>query len=91
MYHYIQWKEIEPNFVVDISPFLEKKMEVIQAYKSQFFDSNSRAPETPISSQNFLNSVRYRAQNLGRLSGVLAAEGFTTERTPVIQSFNNLF
>ena len=91
VYHYIQWKEIEPNFVVDISPFLEKKMEVIKAYKSQFFDSNSKAPETPISSQNFLNSVRYRAQNLGRLSGVLAAEGFTTERTPVIQSFNNLF
>ena len=91
VYHYIQWKDIEPDFVVDISPFIEQKMEVIQAYKSQFFDSNSKAPQTPISSKNFLDSVRYRAQNLGRLSGVDAAEGFTVERVPVIQSFSNLF
>ena len=46
---------------------------------------------SPISSKNFLDSVRYRAQNLGRLSGVDAAEGFTVERVPVIQSFSNLF
>lgn len=91
VYHYIQWKDIEPDFVVDISPFIEQKMEVIQAYKSQFFDTNSKAPQTPISSKNFLDSVRYRAQNLGRLSGVDAAEGFTVERVPVIQSFSNLF
>ena len=91
VYHYIQWKDIEPDFVVDISPFIEQKMEVIQAYKSQFFDKNSKAPQTPISSKNFLDSVRYRAQNLGRLSGVEAAEGFTVERVPVIQSFSNLF
>ena len=91
VYHYIQWKDIEPDFVVDISPFIEQKMEAIQAYKSQFFDTNSKAPQTPISSKNFLDSVRYRAQNLGRLSGVEAAEGFTVERVPVIQSFSNLF
>ncbi len=91
VYHYIQWKDIEPDFVVDISPFIEQKMEAIQAYKSQFFDTNSKAPQTPISSKNFLDSVRYRAQNLGRLSGVDAAEGFTVERVPVIQSFSNLF
>jgi bacillithiol biosynthesis deacetylase BshB1 len=91
VYHYIQWKDIEPDFVVDISPFIEQKMEAIQAYKSQFFDTNSKAPQTPISSKNFLDSVRYRSQNLGRLSGVDAAEGFTVERVPVIQSFSNLF
>ena len=90
VYHYIQWKDIEPDFVVDISPFIEQKMEVIQAYKSQFFDSNSKAPQTPISSKNFLDSVRYRAQNLGRLSGVDAAEGFTTEKTPLIKDFKNI-
>ena len=44
----------------------------------------------PISSQNFLESVRYRAQNLGRLSGVAAAEGFTVERTPLIQNFDDI-
>ena len=91
VYHYIQWKDIEPDFVVDISAYIDQKMKSIEAYSSQFFDSKSKAPQTPISSQNFLESVRYRAQNLGRLSGVAAAEGFTAERVPGIQSFTNLF
>ena len=90
VYHYIQWKEITPNFVVDISDYLETKMEVVQAYTSQFYDAKSDEPTTPISSQNFLESVRYRAHNLGRLAGVAAAEGFTVERTPLIQDFDHL-
>ena len=90
VYHYIQWKEIEPDFVVDISNHIETKMEAIHAYASQFYDAKSNEPSTPISSQNFLKSVRYRAQNLGRLTGVAAAEGFTVERTPLIQDFDQL-
>ena len=91
VYHYIQWKDIKPDFVVDVSQFIDQKVEAIKAYKSQFFDACNKAPQTPISTQNFLDSVRYRAQNLGRLAGVDAAEGFTTERVAGIQSFNNLF
>ena len=90
VYYYIQWKEIEPDFVVDISNHIDTKMEAIHAYASQFYDANSQEPSTPISSQNFLESVRYRAQNLGRLTGVAAAEGFTVERTPLIQDFDQL-
>ncbi len=90
VYHYIQWKEIEPDFVVDISAHLETKMEAIHAYASQFYDAKSDAPSTPISSKNFLDSVRYRAQNLGRLTGVAAAEGFTVERVPLINDFDQL-
>lgn len=90
VYHYIQWKEIEPDFVVDISNHIDTKMEAIQAYASQFYDAKSSEPSTPISSQNFLESVRYRAQNLGRLTGVAAAEGFTVERTPLIQNFDDI-
>ncbi len=89
VYHYIQWQEIEPDFVVDISNFIDKKMQAVEAYKSQFYDASSSASETPISSKNFLDSVRYRAQNLGRLANVPAAEGFTVERTPIISSFKN--
>ena len=90
VYHYIQWKEIKPDFVVDISNHIDTKMEAIHAYASQFYDAKSQEPSTPISSQNFLESVRYRAQNLGRLTGVAAAEGFTVERTPLIQDFDQL-
>ena len=90
VYHYIQWKEIKPDIVFDISGFLDKKIEAINAYASQFYDEKSDEPATPISSKNFLDSVRYRAQNLGRLAGVDAAEGFTVERTPLITNFDQL-
>ena len=90
VYHYIQWKEITPDFVLDISEYIDKKLEVIQAYSSQFFDKESKEPSTPISSKNFLESVRYRAKNFGRLAGVDAAEGFTVERTPLIMNFDQL-
>ena len=90
MYHYIQWKEITPDFVFDISEHIDQKMEAIQAYSSQFYDQKSNEPATPISSKNFLESVRYRAQNLGRLAGVDAAEGFTVERMPLVTNFDQL-
>ena len=90
VYHYIQWKEITPDIVFDISGFLDKKIEAINAYASQFYDEKSDEPATPISSKNFLDSVRYRAQNLGRLAGVDAAEGFTVERMPLVSSFDQL-
>lgn len=90
IYHYIQWKEITPDFVLDISEYIDKKLEVIQAYSSQFYDKESKEPSTPISSKNFFESVRYRAKNFGRLAGVDAAEGFTVERTPLIMNFDQL-
>lgn len=90
VYHYIQWKEIVPDFVVDISEHLDRKIEAIKAYSSQFYDPHSKEPSTPISSQNFIESVRYRAKNFGRLSNVDAAEGFTTEKTPLIKDFKNI-
>ena len=47
VYHYIQWKNIEPDFVVDVSGFIDKKIEAILAYSSQFHDPNSDEPDTP--------------------------------------------
>lgn len=90
VYHYIQWKELTPDFVVDISGFLDQKIASIMAYESQFFDPNSGEPETPISSKNATDSLSYRNRNLGRLTGVDAAEGFTTERYPAVNSLFDL-
>ena len=90
VYHYIQWKNLQADFALDITGFIEKKMEAIQAYSSQFFDPESKEPETPISSRNFFESVRYRAQDLGRLTGVGYAEGFTTERLPAVDQLDHL-
>lgn len=90
VYHYIQWKNLTPDFVVDISEFMEKKTDAILAYSSQFHDPNSKEPETPISSKTFIQSVRYRAQDLGRLIGVDYAEGFTVERMLAVDSLDSL-
>ena len=90
VYHYIQWKNIEPDFVVDITGFEKKKIEAILAYKTQFYDPDSKEPATPITSKNFLESLNYRAQDLGRLVGKDFAEGFTVERCLAVNSLGDL-
>ena len=90
VYHYIQWKNIEPDFVVDITGFTDKKIESILAYGSQFYDANSNEPESPITSKNFLESLNYRSRDLGRLTGVDHAEGFTVERYLAVNSLADL-
>lgn len=90
VYHYIQWKNLEPNFVVDVTGFMTQKMDAVMAYSSQFFDPNSNEPQTPISSQNFTDSIEYRARDLGRLIGTEHAEGFTVERYVAVDSLDKL-
>jgi len=90
VYHYIQWKNIEPDFVVDVSGFMDIKIQSILAYDSQFYNPNTNEPETPITSKNFLDSVKYRAQDLGRLIGTEYAEGFTVERYLAVNSLGDL-
>ena len=90
VYHYIQWQSLTPDFVVDVSSHFDKKIEAVLAYKSQFYDANSAEPETPISSKNFIDSVSYRAQDLGRLIGVSYAEGFNVERLVAVDSIFDL-
>lgn len=90
VYHYIQWEHIEPDFVVDITGFVDKKTESILAYASQFYLENSLEPSTPIATKNFLESIHYRSRDLGRLVGVEFAEGFTVERYLAVNSFSDL-
>ncbi|KZS38554.1 bacillithiol biosynthesis deacetylase BshB1 [Aquimarina aggregata] len=92
VYHYIQWKNIEPDFVVDISDYMDVKMDSVMAYSSQFYNENDKnsEPSTPISSKNFKDSVRYRAYDLGRIIGVEYAEGYTVERYVAVDSIFNL-
>ncbi len=90
VYHYIQWKNITPDFVVDVSGYLDKKKDAVFAYESQFHKKGTNEPETPITSTNFKDSITYRAQDLGRLIGVEHAEGFTVERYVAVDSLSNL-
>ena len=90
VYHYIQWKNIEPDFVVDVTGFMDVKIASVKAYASQFYDPNSKEPVSPITSKNFIDSVLYRAQDLGRLIGAEYAEGYTVERPVAVNSLDNL-
>ena len=90
VYHYIQWKNIEPDFVVDITGFIDKKEASILAYGSQFYNPNSEEPETPIATKNFLESIHNRSRELGRLIGTEYAEGFTVERYLAVNSLGDL-
>lgn len=90
IFNYIQWKEITPDFVIDISDFQEQKIQACMAYKTQFYDPESQEPVTPIATKDFLESLTYRAQNLGRLSGVAFAEGFTTEKLIALKNFDRI-
>ena len=94
VYHYIQDRHITPSFIVDISEYFEKKMEVVLAYKSQFYkgeEENNDNPKTPISSKQFLDSIRHRSSELGRTIGVAYGEGFTSERTVGLKNLNQIF
>lgn len=90
VYHYIQWKNIIPDFVVDITGFNDKRVNSILAYTSQFYDPSSNEPETLITSKNFLESLNYRARDFGRLIGTDYAEGFTVERCLAVNSLADL-
>ena len=90
VYHYIQWKNIEPDFVVDITGFIDKKEASILSYSSQFYNPNSEEPETPIATKNFLESIHNRSRELGRLIGTEYAEGFTVERYLAVNSLWDL-
>lgn len=79
VYHYTQFRNIDISFVVDITGFLDKKIEAIKAYSSQFYNPSSNEPETVISSAHFFENIEERASDLGRLIGVRYAEAFYCE------------
>lgn len=89
VFNYIQWNESKPDFIIDISGFLEKKTEACMAYKTQFYDPESKEPVTPITSINFKESIIYRAENLGRLIGTEAGEGFISPKWIGLKDFEN--
>lgn len=90
VYHYIQSLYIEPDFIVDISDYWEKKAEALKAFKSQFYDPESDETQTYISSPAFLKMVEARAIDWGHAIGARYGEGFTTRRYPGVRSLFDL-
>lgn len=90
VYHYIQSLYIEPDFIVDISDYWQKKVDALKAFRSQFYDPDSDEAETYISSPGFLKMIEARAIDWGYAIGTKYGEGFTTRRYPGVKSLFDL-
>lgn len=90
VFHYIQDRFIKPDFVVDITPHIDQKINALKAFKTQFFNPESTEPKTPISGEEFFDFLKGRWRDFGRNIGVEFAEGFTTERAPGVNDITEL-
>lgn len=90
VYHYIQDFYIKPEIVIDVTKYYDRKLEVIKAFKSQFFDPNSKEPATPISGSDFMEAIDGRMSEFGRPAGFRYAEGFTSERFIGVENLTDL-
>lgn len=90
VYHYIQDKHLTPDFVVDITPWFEQKMAAILTFRSQFFDPEGTAPDTPISGKDFLDFMEAKARVFGRSIQAQYAEGFLLSRVPGVRDLFDL-
>lgn len=90
VYHFIQDRSLKPTFVVDISAHWAGKLDSIKAYRSQFFDPNSNEPASYISSQEFMEFLKARAEEYGHMIGVKYGEGFISQRMLGVQDLFSL-
>jgi len=90
VFHFLQDRYHTPDFVVDITPFIERKMEAIKSFSSQFLAAQDNEPQTYISSPAFFDSVVNRDRMLGKMVGVQYAEGYTSAKMVGIRSFADL-
>lgn len=87
VYNYIQDYFIEPDFVIDISENINKKMEAILAYKSQFEEPNDKNPNSIL---GLLNQIKSMNQIYGRPINASYAEGFTVNKYLGVSNFFQL-
>ena len=73
----------QPSFVVDITDHVEKKLEAIRCYRSQFTRGASGA-RTPISAPDFEEDLRAFWRFHGQGAGALYAEPFAMDGVPAI-------
>lgn len=88
--HCIQDRWVDPDLVIDVTDFWERKMEVLKCFSSQFYDPKSTEPVSPISVPEFLPTLQGRALDMGRLVGSTYGEGYTVMRPPAVEDVMEL-
>ncbi len=90
VYHYIQDRYIEPDFIVDVSGFWDTKEKSIRAFKSQFYDPASSEPESYLTSPDFMKFIVARSEEMGHKIGVKHGEGFTKSKAIGVKNLFDL-
>lgn len=79
LFYYMQAYPFDPSFVVDISEFYDIKMKSVFAYKTQFYNPESKEPQTFISDPKFVKYLEARARFYGFQIGKEYGEAFYSE------------
>ncbi len=74
--HNVFSRRVVPSFIVDISDFLDAKMDALHSHRSQFYDPNSTEPETMLTGKSYLDEIANRSRYYGSMIGVAAGEPF---------------
>lgn len=90
VFHMLQDRQLTPSFIVDVTDVHDQKLKAIQCYRSQFHNPGSDEPETYISSQNFLEQIKYRDALMGKRIGTKYGEGLVSENIPGVADLNGL-
>jgi bacillithiol biosynthesis deacetylase BshB1 len=86
----IQNNFVDPDFVLDVSDYFQTKIKSIECFRSQFYDSESKEPESFISSKGFMAFINARSIDLGHSIGVAHGEGFTCDSKLKIDNLKNI-
>ncbi len=89
--YYFHHEVAKPSFIVDISKEFETKLNAVNAYKSQFFNKDSKEPQTYISSPDFINSIKNRAKYFGFQIGVEYGEPYFAKSAIKIDNIMEIF
>ncbi len=90
VFMYIQDYHVNPSFVVNVSGYWEKKVNVLKCYSSQFYNPDASEPKTPISGEEFFDFLYGKALGFGRPCGFLLGEGFVVDRYTGVESINHV-
>lgn len=88
--HYVQDRFYEPDIIIDISDVWEERMNAIRAYKTQFYNPESKEPQSYLSNPEFMEALTARARLLGKRIGVKYGEGFLSKKSIGIKNLDCL-
>ena len=90
IFYYKNAYDMPVSFIIDVSSSFRKKKEVLKCYATQFYDKESKEPETLISSKLFDFEIEARARHYGFKIGTEFGEPYFSYENIKINS-ENLF